>query len=173
MEDFDEPIINSNSENTSAPKRFVSTEKRIRNLAHGQLFGVLCTQADQMPYGSVVAFAFTDDLSRFIFATSRATRKYSLLTKCSNVALVVNNQADFPREMMKIEAFTVTGRASETTSDSAKSEWRRLFLGKHPQLREFVESPSTGLFVVETVRYFIVSHFQEVREWTPPGHQEP
>ena len=165
LDEIDEPILPPDDESSDRRAHAQSTEERIRNLASGQLYGVLCTQADEQPYGSVVAFAFTDDLSRFVFATTRATRKYRLLQACRNVALVVDSRGDFPREMMKIEAFTVTGKAEETDAP----DYAAMLIDRHPQLKTFITSPSTSIFVVRTVRFFIVSSFQEVREWASSG----
>ena len=55
---------------------------KIRRLVTEQLYGVLCTQGQGQPYGSLIAFAFSDDLSRAVFATPIATRKYHLLSEC-------------------------------------------------------------------------------------------
>jgi nitroimidazol reductase NimA-like FMN-containing flavoprotein (pyridoxamine 5'-phosphate oxidase superfamily) len=161
-DNIDEPMLNSTGQDKDHDDDSASTETRLRRLAHGQLYGVLCTQADEQPYGSVVAFVFTEDLTKFVFATAAATRKYRLLQACPNVALVVDSQSDFPRDMMKIEAFTVTGKVAETKS----SDWAQRLIERHPQLKSFIESPSTCVFVVDTVRFFIVNAFQEVREWT-------
>lgn len=148
-----------------------ATKEHIERLAHGQPYGVLCTQANSVPYGSMVAFAFTDDLSAFVFATATDTRKYRLLSKCRNVALVVSNQSDFPRDLMKIEAFTVTGVASETEPQGLHAEAARLLITKHPQLKPFVESASTRVFMVRNLRFLLVTSFQQVHEWEPPPVQ--
>jgi uncharacterized protein YhbP (UPF0306 family) len=168
MSEIDEPILGDEDRSTDRTEGAPALRERIQRLTHGQLYGVLCTQADNQPYGSMVAFAFSDDLSRFVFSTPTATRKYRLLTECSNVALVVNNQADFPGEMMKIEAFTATGKAREIESGAEYSRWAGLLLARHPQLQQFIESPSTALFVVDVVRFLLVHSFQEVRQWEPP-----
>lgn len=172
MTDMDEPVLNGNRNSDSERSPSPSTEERIRNLALDQSYGVLCTQADSQPYGSMVAFSFSDNLSQFVFSTPIATRKYRLLKECENVALVVNNQSSFPGDMLKIEAFTATGKAREIVRDKAELRWTRLLVSKHPQLDKFLESPSTAVFVVDVVRYFHVRSFQEVRQWVPPGDEE-
>jgi nitroimidazol reductase NimA-like FMN-containing flavoprotein (pyridoxamine 5'-phosphate oxidase superfamily) len=168
MTDMDEPILNESGEDQQGATQHTASEERIRRLATGQLYGVLCTQTDKQPYGSMVAFASSDDLARFVFATPRATRKYRILTECRNVALVVNNARESPHDMMQIEAFTATGKAREVTTASHDAMWARLLKARHAQLTEFIAAPSTALFVVEVVRYFLVHSFQEVRQWVPP-----
>jgi len=48
---------------------------KIRRLVDSQPFAVLCTQGQGQPYGSLVAYAPTEDLANAVFATSKATRK--------------------------------------------------------------------------------------------------
>ncbi len=51
-------------------------DRIIGRLVDGQLYGVLCTQGEGQPSGSLVAFAMTPDLDSAVFATQKATRKY-------------------------------------------------------------------------------------------------
>lgn len=145
----------------------LSVESRIRRLVKDQLYGVLCTQSDGQPYGSMVAFAFTEDLKHVVFGTPKATKKYEILMTCKNVALVVNNMNRHPDDLMKVEALTATGRASEITSTEPANRWAEVLLQRHPYLEAFIVSPSTALFEVEMGRYFFVSSFQEVSQWEP------
>jgi len=144
-----------------------SVELRIRHLVMDQLYGVLCTQSDGQPYGSMVAFAFTEDLKHVVFGTPRATKKYQILTACSNVALVVNNMNRHPNDLMNVEAFTATGRAREIGQADTESRWAGLLTIRHPNLEAFFSSPSTALFSVEITRFFFVRSFQKVTEWAP------
>jgi nitroimidazol reductase NimA-like FMN-containing flavoprotein (pyridoxamine 5'-phosphate oxidase superfamily) len=139
----------------------------IKRLVTGQLYGVLCTQGQGQPYGSLVAYAVTPDLAAAVFATQRATRKYRLLTECSHVALVVDSRAAFPGQLMEVEAVTATGRAVEVAAGSEFERWSRLLLDRHPNLDQFVRSASCSVFRIDVVRYFHVTRFQEVRQWVP------
>jgi hypothetical protein len=142
--------------------------ERIRRLVSEQLYGVLCTQGQGQPYGSLIAFAFSDDLSRAVFATPIATRKYHLLSECDRVSLVVDNRPRYPHDMMKVEALTATGRAIEVPRGPGFQEFESLLLGRHPQLKSFVKASSCALFRIDIVRFFHVGRFQEVGQWTPP-----
>lgn len=142
----------------------------IRALVTSEPFAVLCTQGDGQPYGSVVAFAFDGGLEHFVFATPTATRKYRLLSECERVALVVDNRGQFPEDMMRVEALTVTGRAHRVEGEPEFDRWSSLLLAKHPYMDSFVRSPSTALFRVEAIRFLHVTRFQEVRQWLPPIH---
>ena len=41
--------------------------RQIQQLITDQSFGVLCTQRDQQPYGSLIAYAVSDDYRFFYF----------------------------------------------------------------------------------------------------------
>ena len=142
-------------------------DRTIRRLLDGQLYGVLCTQGQGQPYGSLVAYAMTPDLASAVFATQKATRKYRLLSECAHVALVVDNRSALPGELMDVEAVTATGRAHEVATGPEFEQWSRLLTGRHPYLDTFVRSASCGLFRIDIVRYFHVTRFQEVRQWVP------
>ncbi len=47
---------------------------KIRPLVETQPFAVLCTQGQGRPYGSLVAYAMTQDLAHAVFATPKAVR---------------------------------------------------------------------------------------------------
>jgi len=168
MTDNDEPILdNLNGKKPAPAENDPAIELRIRRLCEQQRFGVLCTQGQGQPYGSMIAFVTTDDLKYVVFATPKATRKYRLLTECHNVALVVNNRDESHNDLAKTEAFTATGKATEITAEAEFSTWAKMLREKHPYLESFVASPSTALFKIAIVRYFHVHRFQEVRQWTP------
>ncbi len=139
----------------------------IRRLLDEQLYGVLCTQGQGQPYGSLVAYAVTRDLESAVFATPKGTRKYRLLSECANVALVVDNRSAVPDRLMDVEAVTATGRAHELARGPEFERWSRVLTDRHPYLDTFVRSVSCGLFRIDIVRYLHVTRFQEVRQWVP------
>lgn len=146
-------------------------EARIRQLVESQPYAVLCTQGRGQPYGSLVAFSVTQDLTHAVFATPKATRKFRLLSMCDHVALVIDNRPESPDQLMEIEAVTVTGQAALVEEREEFERWSRLLTGRHHYLTRFVQSASCGLFHIQIFRYFHVSRFQEVRQWIPstPG----
>jgi nitroimidazol reductase NimA-like FMN-containing flavoprotein (pyridoxamine 5'-phosphate oxidase superfamily) len=137
----------------------------IQALVHNEPFAVLCTQGGGQPYGSLIAFAFSEDLRTFVFATPMATRKYRLLSECDHVALLVDDRSRFPDDAMKVSAVTVTGRASQVEPGVGLERWAELLTARHPYLESFVQAPSTALFRVDVTRYLHVTRFQEVHEW--------
>jgi uncharacterized protein YhbP (UPF0306 family) len=140
---------------------------RIRRLLMEQGYAILCTQSQSQPYGSLIAFAASDDLKTIVFATPVTTRKYRLLTECEHVALVVDSRSIFPSDMMRIEAVTATGRARAVGTGTEFDCWAGLLIARHPHLAPFVRSQSSALVCVEVVRYLHVCRFQEVRQWVP------
>ena len=142
-------------------------QRRLKRLVESQPYAVLCTQGQGQPYGSLVAFATTQDLANLVFATPKATRKFRLLSECDHVALVIDNRPEFPDRLMEIEAVTATGRAAIVGESDDFERWAQLLTGRHPYLTKFVRSTSCGLFRIQIVRYFHVSRFQEVRQWIP------
>ena len=107
-------------------------DRTIRRLLDDQLYGVLCTQGQGQPYGSLVAYAMTPDLDSAVFATQKATRKYRLLSECAHVALVVDNRSALPDRLMDVEAVTATGRAHEIEAGSEFEPWSRLLTDRMP-----------------------------------------
>ncbi len=161
----DEPLIEMDGPAETPPGEPIAP--RIRGLVASQSFAVLCTQGEGQPYGSLVAYACEDDLTSAVFATSKATRKFRLLCECDHVALLIDNRPEFPDDLMRIEAVTVTGRARLLEDPHGRQAAGDFLAARHPYLRHFVRSDSCGLFRVDIVRFLHVCRFQEVRQWVP------
>ena len=144
-----------------------STPERIRRLLAEQPYTVLCTQSQSQPYGSLVAFAASEDLKTLIFSTPVTTRKYRLLTECEHVAILIDSRSASPADMMQIEAVTVTGHAQVVAPGTEFDRWAGLLTARHPHLAPFVRAESSALVRVDVVRYFHVCRFQEVHQWVP------
>ena len=164
MTTYDEPPIEPNRIQDAEPR---VVREHIRALLDGQPFAVLCTQGDGQPYGSLIAYAPSDDLQAIAFATPVATRKYRLLCDCQKVALVIDSRSQYPSAMMQVEAITATGRATQLQAGPEYDRWAGLLAARHPQLKPFVAAPSSALFRIDVVRYLYVTRFQEVHQWVP------
>ena len=136
-------------------------------LLEQEFFGVLCTQAKGKPYGSIVAFAFDTDLKTFIFGTPRETRKYHNLIQCDRVALVIDSRDQFPDEINRIEAVTITGSAQQVEPGLVFDTFSQLYVERHPELKPFIDSTSTALFRIHAENFTYVTQFQKVHHWTP------
>ncbi len=151
----------------SAKQTEESLSFRIRRLVDSQPFAVLCTQGEQHPYGSLVAFSMTEDLTTAIFATPVTTRKFQLLSQNDRVALLIDNRCQHLDNMMNVEAVTATGQAKQVEEGRDFEHWSHLLTARHGYLSGFVQSPTVALFRIEIVRYFHVVRFQEVQQWIP------
>jgi nitroimidazol reductase NimA-like FMN-containing flavoprotein (pyridoxamine 5'-phosphate oxidase superfamily) len=166
----DEPLFESTApENASASasSREHPLRDLVERLVREQPYAVLCTQGEGQPYGSLVAVAVSDNLRSAVFATPITTRKYRLLCDCDHVALVIDSRSRSSEDMMQIEAITATGRARQVPPGAEFAQEANLLVARHPQLELFVRSPTTALFHVDIIRYFHVTRFQEVHQWTP------
>lgn len=143
-----------------------SVQERLRMLDGIERFGVLATQEEGRSYASLVAYALSPDLKTVIFATPKNTRKYKNIIKADEIALLLDNRSQ-PSPITKAEAITLTGRAKPLRRGRERDEMAALYLFKHPDLKNFVESPSTALLALTINQAIHVSNFQTVMTWVP------
>ena len=137
--------------------------EEIKGILDLQKLSVLATQGDGRPYGSLVAFAATADLKTLLFATKRATRKYSNLLAHPDVAMVIDTRTNQAADFSDATAVTALGEVEEVAADD-RQEFLNIYIEKHPYLKEFVESPTCALLRVRVRNYIMVSRFQNVQE---------
>ena len=137
--------------------------KKLKGLFEKQRIGVLSTQKKNRPYASLVAFAVTDDLKSFVFATPRTTRKYSNIMASSRAALLIDNRTNRMSDFRKAMAVTAVGTVRELRK-SGKNRLIRLYTNKHSHLEEFVKSPTCAVLCLEADTLHIVDQFQHVVE---------
>ena len=150
----------------------------LQELFSSQRLAVLATQSNGQPYGSLVAFAASGDLRHLVFATTRATRKFANLSGEPKVAMVMDNRTNREADFHEAIAATATGIVKEVEG-SEKEEFLKLYLSKHPYLKEFATSPTCALLRLDVDTYYVVSQFQEVMELhirdeldnSPPSNQ--
>lgn len=135
--------------------------KQLKTLFQTQRLAVLATSGDGGPYTSLVAFAASDDAEALYFATTRATRKFTNLTRHSEVSLMIDNRSNAAADFREAVAVTVLGRATVVLEEE-KTALLDLYLAKHPYLDEFVTAPSCALIRVAVRTYLMVSRFQDV-----------
>ena len=141
-------------------------EQQLRRLLDTQALAVVATSSDGHPYGSLVAFAVTDDLQQIVFATSRSTRKFGNLSQNPRVAVVVDDRLNRREDFHRACAATATGPVDEVTGRD-REPLARLFLSRHPHLADFLGSTNVALVRVTVEAYQFVSRFQEVMELRP------
>ena len=134
--------------------RLLSTER----------LGVLSTCGGEQPYASLVAFAGTDDLSHIVFATPRPTRKYANLVANGKVAMLIDSRSKRVTDFRQAMAATAVGTVKEIRK-AKNNRLIRLYLQKHPQLQDFLGSPTCAVLDIRVERYHVVERFQQVTEF--------
>ena len=137
--------------------------KVVKELFSSQRLAVLSTQSEDEPYGSLVAFAASEDLKNLFFATARKTRKFTNIITNPRVSLLMDNRSNRPSDFQDTVVVTALGQAEEM-KEGEKGKMLEFFLLRHPDLRAFATSPDCALIEVRVEKYIIVSHFQEVAE---------
>jgi nitroimidazol reductase NimA-like FMN-containing flavoprotein (pyridoxamine 5'-phosphate oxidase superfamily) len=136
----------------------------LRDLFSSQRLAVLATQSRSQPYGNLVAFIATDDLKHLLFATTRATRKYANISRNPRIAMVVDTRSNQEADFHQAAAVTATGVVKEMVGPQ-KRRLQKLYLSKHPYLKEFVSSPTCALMRMDVETYYVVRQFQNVVEF--------
>lgn len=141
----------------------------LKELCSNQPLAVLATAADSAPYANLVAVAFTPDLRRLFFATSRTTRKWRNLTKNPQVSLLLDNRSNRIEDFNQAAAATILGTAGELLGVD-REEGQNLYLARHPHLADFLTAPGCALFRVTIDKIYLVTRFQEVRQFDFSSH---
>ncbi|MBI5585022.1 MAG: pyridoxamine 5'-phosphate oxidase family protein [Deltaproteobacteria bacterium] len=150
----------------TGPDPETELRKRLTDLFTSQKLAVLATQREGQPYSSLVAFAATPDLRGLVFATFRSTRKFENLTADPRAALLIDNRSNQTADFREALAVTAVGEVVEIVDD-LRTDYLNLYLGKHPQLQEFVAAPDCALLQLEVETYIVVEQFQKVLSWGP------
>lgn len=136
----------------------------LKELCRNQLLAVLATAAGSAPYANLVAVAFALDLRHLFFATSRTTRKWRNLSSNPQVSLLMDNRSNQIEDFNQAAAATILGTAKELIGVDREEE-QNLYLAKHPHLADFLAAPGCALFQVTIEQIYLVTRFQEVRQF--------
>jgi heme iron utilization protein len=137
--------------------------RTLSELFSEQKLAVVATQGQGGPYGNLVAFLVSPDLRSLIFATPKATRKFSNMIQYPMVAFVIDNRSNNEDDFFQAVAVTAIGSASELRSHERDS-FLELYAMKHPNLREFASDPRCALIKIDVEKYTCVFRFQNVLE---------
>jgi heme iron utilization protein len=143
--------------------------ERLKVLDGIEQFAVLATEQAGHPYVSLVAYTWTEDMKRILFATDRDTRKYKNILRGGYVAFLIDNRARAGKALEQGEAFTITGRASVVRRGATRDRLTAHYIQKHPLLEEFVKSPATALVAVQVNEVIHVTQFKNVVSWKREG----
>jgi heme iron utilization protein len=137
---------------------------QLKELCQTQPLAVLATGAGSAPYASLVAFAASEDLDYFYFATPRETRKCANLAGNNQVALLIDNRTNESTDFKSAAAATITGSAKALDA-SQRESGLALYLNRHPHLSDFANSDDFVFFQVTVNRISLVNGFQDVTEF--------
>jgi general stress protein 26 len=135
----------------------------LTDLISNQRFCVLATADSGHPYTNLISFAITDDLRSIIFATKRQTNKYKNITSESRTALLIDNRGNDPDDIKKAITVTALGHSKEV--DQGKDGKLKLFLDKHPYMKDFVEDPDCALMELDVNKYIYVKEFEVTKNF--------
>jgi nitroimidazol reductase NimA-like FMN-containing flavoprotein (pyridoxamine 5'-phosphate oxidase superfamily) len=144
-------------------ENFEELSNLIKKVLASQRFAVLATQADGQPYGNLIAFAAADDLGSLLFVTNRNTRKYLNVRVNKRVAVLIDSRTNQALDLINAVAITALGTIEEA-SMTKKDYLSRIYLTKHPQLKDFLHKPSNALMKVSVTDY-VVATFESVRHF--------
>ena len=143
--------------------------EEVRRLMTEQRLGVLCTaQPNGQPYTSLVAIAASEDLGQAAFATLRATRKFANLSSEPRVALLLDDRANQPSDLLDAATVTLLGRAREIEGDE-RVRWTTALLARHHTLADILRSPDCAVVAIEVDRLLLVTRLQRVTELVVRG----
>ena len=135
-------------------------EQTLVSLFGSQKLSVLSTYSKGQPYASLVAFAATQDLKNFFFATGRTTRKFANVLENPRIAMLVDNRSNRESDFEEACAATILGQAGELSGQGKKNRLK-LYLEKHPYLEEFATSAQSAIIEVRVQSIVLVERFEE------------
>jgi nitroimidazol reductase NimA-like FMN-containing flavoprotein (pyridoxamine 5'-phosphate oxidase superfamily) len=137
------------------------TKDLIKQILSKQMIGVLATDINGQPYTSLVGYLASDDLRTLYFVTTRSTRKYGALSANPRVAMLIDSRSNRSEDFRDAAAVTVMGQAHEVDKPEYENIVRE-YVSKHPQLKDFIDSPTSALIRIDAETYYVVTRFQHV-----------
>lgn len=133
----------------------------LKELMQKQGLAVLATIGNDQPYTNLVAFVVTDDLRHIFFATPRFTRKYSNLQSSKNASMLIDDRSNNLVDFKDAVVVNAMGKVEEVEKSD---QFSKLYLEKHPHLKDFLISPTSALMRMQIEKYVVASSFQNVTE---------
>lgn len=143
------------------------SRRQLGRFLSDQPFGVLCTQANGQPYGTLVAFVASDQNRQLIFATLQNTRKYSELAANPQVAMVIDNRSNAPSDIAEAMVVTAVGQVDTGHPFDHDHPIRRAYLQKHPHMAEFANHPDCRFVAITVADYVVVNGLHDVVRFKP------
>ena len=168
VKNYDKPeYIDVKREDKSDPKTQDKSIALIKEIIKGESFGVLATNGDNESYTSLISFASNENGSKLVFATPKDTKKFHMIQNNKSVSILIDNRSSNQASINDIVAITSMGYARTLVDNNEIDKWSKLLLDKHTYLDDFINANTTAIILVDIIKYYYVSSFQEVVEWSP------
>lgn len=131
---------------------------KIEELLENQPLGVLSTSSKEYPHTTLVAHRTNIQERYAVFVTTTSSRKAENIKENPHVSLFIDNRKNTFKDFRDTIGVTIKGKTNQNP------EYKEYFLEKHPNLIDFVKSPSTGVFCIKIDRIEVVTEFQKVYE---------
>ncbi len=147
------------------PASVTSLTKTLKQLFGNQRYGVLSTQMDDQPYGTLVAFAASANLKELTFVTDKSTQKFENLSSNPHSSVVIHNATGETADIGSATAVTTLGTV-KIVPDAEKASAEKQYLAKHPNLKQFVDAENSAILIMKVEKYIVVSGLDNVAELT-------
>jgi len=143
-----------------------TTKEILVDLLNSQVTGVLATEKEHQPYANLIAFSFSDDLKRIIFATPINTTKYSNLKKNPKVSIVIDSRKNDSADFSGSTVVTALGVSRELAGE-IKIEMLRNHSSRLPGLVDLLKKDSISIFEIEIHKYIITNGLDSTTVFVP------
>lgn len=168
VKDYDKPqYIDVKREEKSNKKNNLATIELIKEMLNHEAFGVLATNTDNECYTSLISFSVDHDLKTMVFATPKDTKKFKMIEKNKSVSILIDNRSNNENSINDIGAISSLGLARILNEKEEVKKWAKVLIDKHAYLDDFINATTTAIILVEISKYYYVTSFQEVLEWSP------
>jgi hypothetical protein len=115
-----------------------------------------------------VAIVACEDLGQVAFATLRGTRKFENIAFEPRVALLIDDRANQPADLLQAATLTVLGR-TRALEGGEREHWATALHSKHATLGDFICSADCAVVVIDVDRLLLVTEFHRVIELVVRG----
>lgn len=140
----------------------------IKSMLQSQVQGVLATvTACHRPATALMAFAVSPDLGTVFLASSVSARKAVSMIERPHVSMLWDNRTGNVSDHSG--GLLVTARGMSILLEGERAdEGRDLFREKNPNMSQFLDSESVGIFGVSVEAYEVVLGYERPETWVPP-----
>ena len=133
--------------------------KDIRDLIKLNNVCVLATVSEGKPHCSLMSYAADIDSREIYMITQRETKKYRNLEGNQSVSLLIDTRQTDSKNQIK--ALTITGTFQSSIDENKKSNIKISLLKINPNLKEFIDDPSSEIIIVQVKAVQLLDDIKE------------